>query len=201
MHWKTKAIDEPTVFATANHTGLPIPIARALALRGHHRPDEIEAFLDPRLGDLSDPFLLPDMQKAVSRLWKAIAASETITVFGDYDVDGTTAVSLVYSFFKEHFKVIDYYIPDRYEEGYGISQKGIDFAAEGGFSLVIALDCGIKAVERIEYAGKKGVEFIICDHHNPGEGVPNAVAVLDPKQPGCNYPYKDLSGCGVGKPL
>jgi single-stranded-DNA-specific exonuclease len=122
-------------------------------------------------------------------------------VYGDYDVDGTTAVSLIYSFFKDHFKAIDYYIPDRYDEGYGISTKGIDYAAQQGFSLIIALDCGIKAVDKVQYAKEKGIEFIICDHHNPGEVIPDAAAVLDPKQDGCSYPYKELSGCGVGLKL
>lgn len=138
------------------------------------------------------------MDKAIQRIDAAIANNEKVLIYGDYDVDGTTAVSLVYSFFNKYIKQIDYYIPDRYKEGYGISFAGIDFAAENNFSLIIALDCGIKAVDKIEYANKKGVDFIICDHHLPGEIIPAAVAVLDPKQSDCPYPYKELSGCGIG---
>jgi len=141
---------------------------------------------------------MKDMDAAIQRINEAIHSGEKVMIYGDYDVDGTTAVSLVYSFFKNYFKSIDYYIPDRYDEGYGISKKGIDLAAKGGFSLIIALDCGIKAVEKIEYARSKGIEFVICDHHNPGDEIPKAVAVLDPKQHDCPYPYKELSGCGVG---
>ena len=144
---------------------------------------------------------MKDMDVAIQRIQEAIQSGEKVLIYGDYDVDGTTAVALVYSFFKDHFKDIDYYIPDRYDEGYGVSLKGIDYAAQHGISLVIALDCGIKAVEKIDYARKKGIEFIICDHHNPGEVFPDAVAVLDPKQEDCHYPYKELSGCGVGLKL
>ncbi|MCK4879605.1 MAG: single-stranded-DNA-specific exonuclease RecJ, partial [Bacteroidales bacterium] len=158
-------------------------------------------FFRPDLSNLHDPFLMKDMDRAIQRILEAIQAGEKVMIYGDYDVDGTTAVALVYSCFKDHFKDIDYYIPDRYDEGYGISFKGIDYAAEHGFSLIIALDCGIKAVDKIDYAGEKGVDFIICDHHNPGDKIPNAVAVLDPKQEGCSYPYKELSGCGVGLKL
>ncbi len=141
------------------------------------------------------------MDLAIERIQEAIQEGEKVMIYGDYDVDGTTAVALVYSYFKDYFKDIDYYIPDRYDEGYGISIKGIDYAAQKGFSLIIALDCGIKAVDKIDYAREKGVEFIICDHHNPGDQIPDAVAVLDAKQEGCPYPYKDLSGCGVGLKL
>ena len=155
-------------------------------------------FFRPDLANLHDPFLMKDMDVAVQRILDAIQAGEKVLIYGDYDVDGTTAVALVYSFFKDHFKDIDYYIPDRYDEGYGVSQKGIDYASEHGISLIIALDCGIKAVDKIDYARGKGIEFIICDHHNPGDRIPDAAAVLDPKQEGCPYPYKELSGCGVG---
>jgi single-stranded-DNA-specific exonuclease len=141
------------------------------------------------------------MDVAIDRIQDAIRTGEKVMIYGDYDVDGTTAVALVYSYFKDHFKDIDYYIPDRYNEGYGVSKKGIDHAAQHGFSLIIALDCGIKAVDKVDYAREKGIEFIICDHHNPGDKIPDAVAVLDPKQSGCNYPYKELSGCGVGLKL
>ena len=177
------------------------PLAQLLVQRGITTFDEAKSFFRPDLANLHDPFLMKDMDVAIQRINEAIHSGEKVMIYGDYDVDGTTAVSLVYSFFKDYFKTIDYYIPDRYDEGYGISQKGIDLAAEGGFSLVIALDCGIKAVEKIEYARNLGVDFIICDHHNPGDQIPDAVAVLDPKQPGCSYPYKELSGCGVGLKL
>jgi single-stranded-DNA-specific exonuclease len=160
--------------------------------------EEARSFFRPELSQLHDPFLMKDMDVAVDRITEAVRSGEKVMIYGDYDVDGTTAVSLVYSFFRDHFKAIDYYIPDRYDEGYGISKKGIDHAAQRGYSLVIALDCGIKAVETMDYALSRGIEFIICDHHNPGEVLPRAVAVLDPKQEGCSYPYEELSGCGVG---
>ncbi len=160
--------------------------------------DEIKTFFRPELSQLHDPFKMKGMNVAIDRIDKAIANKEKILIYGDYDVDGTTAVSVVYRFFKTHTDQIAYYIPDRYAEGYGISFKGIDFAKENGFSLIIALDCGIKAVDKIEYANERKVDFIICDHHLPGETIPKAVAVLDPKQPDCNYPYKELSGAGIG---
>ncbi|RLD64983.1 MAG: single-stranded-DNA-specific exonuclease RecJ, partial [Bacteroidetes bacterium] len=173
-------------------------IANMLVQRGMETFDEAKAFFRPELDHLHDPYLMKDMDKAIARLNRALEKNEKILVYGDYDVDGTTSVALVYSFIKEIHSNIDYYIPDRYSEGYGISFKGIDFADENDFDLVIALDCGIKAVEKIEYANKKGVDFVICDHHNPGENIPQAVAVLDPKRKDCAYPYKELSGCGVG---
>jgi single-stranded-DNA-specific exonuclease len=141
---------------------------------------------------------MTDMEKAVVRIEEAISRGEKILVFGDYDVDGTTAVSVVYSFFKKLYDQLEYYIPDRYMEGYGISFKGIDYAAENGFTLIIALDCGIKSVDKIAYANERSIDFIICDHHLPGEELPDAVAILDPKRPDCEYPYKELSGCGIG---
>jgi single-stranded-DNA-specific exonuclease len=193
--------DEDLVASLSMDLGIDRPLAHLLIQRGIRNYDEARTFFRPDLANLHDPFLMKDMEVAVERIQDAIRSGEKVMVYGDYDVDGTTAVSLVYSFFKDHFSTIDYYIPDRYEEGYGVSLKGIDHAAEQGFSLVIALDCGIKAVDKIEYARSKGIEFIICDHHNPGEKVPDAVAVLDPKQEGCNYPYKELSGCGVGLKL
>jgi len=173
-------------------------IARLLVQRGIKTFNEAKAFFRPRLSDLHDPFLMKDMEKAVARLELAIANQEKVLVYGDYDVDGTTSVALMYTFLKPRFEHIEYYIPDRYSEGYGISPKSIDYAADNGFSLVIALDCGIKAVDKISDARQRGLDFVICDHHNPDEEVPPAVAVLDPKQPDCNYPYKELSGCGVG---
>jgi len=173
-------------------------IARLLVQRGIKTYNEAKAFFRPRLSDLHDPFLMKDMERAVERLEQAIGNQEKVIVYGDYDVDGTTSVALMYLFLKERIKEIEYYIPDRYSEGYGISPKSIDYAVENGYTLVVALDCGIKAVEKIAKAKERGLDFIICDHHNPGEVVPPAVAVLDPKQPECNYPYKELSGCGVG---
>jgi single-stranded-DNA-specific exonuclease len=160
--------------------------------------DSIQSFFNPDLALLHDPFLMQDMQKAVTRLKTAIENNERILVYGDYDVDGTSSVALVYSFLKKFTENIDYYIPDRITEGYGISFQSIDFAADNDFSLVIALDCGIKANEKIEYANSKSIDFIICDHHNPGDELPDAIAILDPKREDCNYPFKELCGCGVG---
>ena len=173
-------------------------IARLLVQRGIKTYNEAKAFFRPRLSDLHDPFLMKDMDKAVERLERAVNNQEKVIVYGDYDVDGTTSVALMYQFLKQRINHIEYYIPDRYSEGYGISPKSIDYAVDNGFTLVVALDCGIKAVEKIAKAKERGLDFIICDHHNPGKEVPDAAAVLDPKQPGCNYPYKELSGCGVG---
>lgn len=173
-------------------------IARLLIQRGIKTFNEAKSFFRPRLSDLHDPFLMKDMDKAVLRLEQAISFQEKVLIYGDYDVDGTTSVAMIYSFLKSRLTHIDYYIPDRYTEGYGISPQSINYASDNGYSLVIALDCGIKAVEKIARAKELGLDFIICDHHNPDEEVPYAAAVLDPKQPDCNYPYKDLSGCGVG---
>ncbi len=173
-------------------------LANLLVQRGIKTFDEARDFFRPSLTNLHDPFLMKDMDKAVDRLETAIHNNEKILVYGDYDVDGTTSVALMYSFLKKLYRNMDYYIPDRYTEGYGISMRGIDYAAEQKISLVIALDCGIKAVEKIDYARQKGVDFIVCDHHTPGKTIPRAVAVLDPKREDCSYPYKDLSGCGVG---
>jgi len=155
-------------------------------------------FFRPNFDLLHDPFLMRDMDKAISRIERAIGNKEKILIYGDYDVDGTTAVSVVYSFFRDFHSGLEFYIPDRYLEGYGISFKGIDYAAENGFSLIIALDCGIKAIEKVKYAHSKGIDFIIGDHHLPGNTIPDAVAVLDPKRSDCPYPYKELSGCGIG---
>ena len=173
-------------------------IAKLLVQRGITSFEEAKQFFRPELSQLYNPFLMKDMEMAVGRLEIAIKNNEKILIYGDYDVDGTTAVATVYSFFKKIHTNIGYYIPDRYNEGYGISYKGIDYAAENNFSLVVALDCGIKAVEKIDYANDKNVDFIICDHHTPGEMLPEAVAVLDPKRNDCNYPFNELSGCGVG---
>ncbi len=173
-------------------------LANLLVQRNITTVDEAKKFFRPSLDDLHDPFLMKDMDKAIERLKRAFANQEKILIYGDYDVDGTTAVSLLYSFFRNHYSNIDFYIPDRYAEGYGISFQGIDFAEKHKFSLIIALDCGIKAVEKVKYAKSKNIDFIICDHHLPGDVIPDAIAVLDPKRPDCSYPFKELSGCGVG---
>ena len=180
--------------------------ARMLVVRGIQTADEARAFVRPSLDKLHDPFLMKDMDKAVERLHQAITQGEKILIYGDYDVDGTTAVALMYRFLeairREGYEAkgaeIDYYIPDRYTEGYGVSQQGIDYAAEQGCGLIITLDCGIKAVEKVAYAKSKGIDVIVCDHHTPGDELPDAVAVLNMKRHDCPYPYKDLSGCGVG---
>ncbi len=169
-----------------------------LLKRGISTFEEAKNFFRPSFEHLHDPFLMKDMEKAVDRVILAHEKGEKIVVYGDYDVDGTTAVSLVYSFLRRFHKKIEFYIPDRYKEGYGISYIGIDAAVKNKSTLMIALDCGIKAVEKVDYAKKKGLDIIICDHHRPGDKVPDAAAVLDPKQPDCPYPFKDLSGCGVG---
>jgi len=173
-------------------------VAHLLVLRGITTFEEAKSFFRPEISHLHDPFLMKNMQKAVDRIQTVIANGEKVLVYGDYDVDGTTSVAMMYSFLKKKVKEIEYYIPCRYDEGYGISLKGIDYAKENDFALIIALDCGIRAVNQVDYANEKGVDFIICDHHNPGEKVPKALAILNPKQIDCNYPYKELSGCGVG---
>ncbi|MFN0049248.1 MAG: single-stranded-DNA-specific exonuclease RecJ [Cytophagales bacterium] len=177
-------------------------LAKLLVQRNIVDFDIAKAYFRPSLDMLHDPFLMRDMDKAVDRLTKAIISKEKILVFGDYDVDGTTSVASVYHFLKNHTGILPenlaFYIPDRYGEGYGISTKGIDYASENGFSLIISLDCGIKSIEKIDYASSKNIDFIICDHHNPGVEIPKAYAVLDPKRADCQYPYKELSGCGVG---
>ena len=173
-------------------------VAHLLVLRGITTFEEAKLFFRPEISHLHDPFLMKNMQKAVDRIQTVISNGEKVLVYGDYDVDGTTSVAMMYSFLKKKVKEIEYYIPCRYDEGYGISLKGIDYAKDNNFALIIALDCGIRAVNQVDYANKKGVDFIICDHHNPGEKVPEAVAILNPKQIDCDYPYKELSGCGVG---
>jgi single-stranded-DNA-specific exonuclease len=173
-------------------------LVKLMVQRGIRSVEEARVHFRPELSQLHDPFLMKNMDKAVNRLTEAIDRGEKILVYGDYDVDGTTAVASMYSFLRELTPHVAYYLPDRYTEGYGISTAGIDFAKANGFGLIIALDCGIKAVEKIDYASSLGIDFIICDHHTPGETLPRAVAVLDPKQSDCPYPYKELSGCGVG---
>ncbi len=173
-------------------------VASLLIQRGIETFDQARQFFRPTLQDLHDPYLMKDMEKAVERIEKAIENQENILVFGDYDVDGTTAVSLVSSYLKTYYPNVATYIPDRYDEGYGISYKGIDFADDNQFSLIIALDCGIKSIDHVAYAKERNIDFIICDHHRPGDILPNAVAVLDPKRDDCNYPYDELCGCGIG---
>jgi single-stranded-DNA-specific exonuclease len=173
-------------------------IGNLLVQRGIETFEDAKHFFRPTLAELHDPFLMKDMDLAVARIQKAIANDENILVFGDYDVDGTTSVALVSSYLKSYYPNVATYIPDRYDEGYGVSYKGIDFAEDNGFSLIIALDCGVKAVDKVAYALEKGVDFVICDHHRPGPELPKAVAVLDPKRDDCSYPFKELCGCGVG---
>lgn len=199
MRWTLQAKPSTT---TVNHLkkvlGVNSTVASLLAQRGIKTYEEAKRFFRPALDDLHDPFLMKDMQNAIDRIQVAIANNETIMIYGDYDVDGTTAVALVSSFLLSIYPNVTTYIPDRYDEGYGISYKGIDYADDNGISLIIALDCGIKAIDKVAYAKEKRIDFIICDHHRPGNQIPNAVAVLDPKQEDCNYPYDELSGCGVG---
>ncbi len=180
--------------------GLSPAVCLLMVQRGISTDKEVQQFLNPSLKDLHDPFLFPDMQKAVDRLNLALGNKERIMIYGDYDVDGTTAVSLVYKFLEQNSwkSNLDYYIPDRYDEGYGISNKGINYAKETGVSLIIALDCGIKAIEKIAYAKSLGIDFIVCDHHMPDDTLPDAVAILDAKREDSVYPYEHLSGCGVG---
>lgn len=182
----------------ARETGIHPVLGRLLFDRGFRDPAEAKRFFRPQLSDLHDPFLMNDMQEAVDRINAAMGRKERVLVYGDYDVDGCTAVALVYKFLRQFYSNVDFYIPDRYEEGYGISKKGIDFAAESGVKLIIVLDCGIKAVEEIAYAKEQGIDFIICDHHVPDEVLPCAVAILNPKRRDNRYPYTHLSGCGVG---
>lgn len=173
-------------------------LANLLINRGITDFEQAKEYFRPNLSQLHDPFLMKDMDRAVERIQKAINRGEKILIYGDYDVDGTTAVALVYSFLIKFYPHVAFYIPDRYKEGYGISEKGVQYAAENGFKLIIALDCGIKAIEKVRLAKNLGVDFIICDHHNPGDTLPDAVAVLDAKRKDCTYPFKELSGCGVG---
>ncbi len=193
-----KTTDKEAVKQLSSALNISERLSSLLVQRGVKTYDQAKRFFRPSLKYLHDPFLMKDMDKAVNRILQAHENGEKIMVYGDYDVDGTTAVALLYSFLKRFHKKIEFYIPDRYKEGYGISYTGIDFAIKQGASLLITLDCGIKAVEKVDYAREKGLEVIICDHHRPGDTIPAATAVLDPKQPDCHYPYKDLSGCGVG---
>ncbi|MEA4983372.1 MAG: single-stranded-DNA-specific exonuclease RecJ [Paludibacter sp.] len=199
--WIIKTLDEQQIEiknTLAEVLNISPILAQLLIQRGICTFEDARNFFRPDFANLHDPFLMADMEKAVNRLTDAIQDNEKILIYGDYDVDGTTSVSLVYKFIKKFYSNVDFYIPDRYNEGYGISIQGIDFAHKNGIKLIIALDCGIKAVEKIKYANDLNIDFIICDHHTPDLELPNAVAVLDPKRPDCPYPYKHLSGCGVG---
>jgi len=197
--WEIKdKADNEIVMKLSRALNISTLLANLLAQRGVKNFDEARSFFRPKLVQLHDPFLMKDMDKAIYRIEKALRNREKILVWGDYDVDGTTAVALVYTFLKSIYKDVGFYIPDRYSEGYGVSVAGVDFARENHYSLIIALDCGIKAVENIGYAYDKGIDFIIVDHHRPGDELPNAFAILDPKRNDCNYPYKELSGCGLG---
>lgn len=199
MRWNLKPKPNPDkVTQLANSLGVDKVIAGLLVQRGIGTFEQARSFFRPSLEDLHDPFLMKDMDKAVARIESAISNKENILVFGDYDVDGTTAVSLVSSYLKSYYPNVDTYIPDRYKEGYGISEAGIDYADDNSCSLIIALDCGIKSIDKVEYAKAKGIDFVICDHHRPGDELPDAVAVLDPKRTDCTYPYDELCGCGVG---
>lgn len=193
-----KEADSEVIERLASALDVSKTLANLLGQRGTETFEQAKQFFRPSLEQLHDPFLMKDMDKAVNRITQAFNNGEKVVVYGDYDVDGTTAVALVYSFLKQIHRKLEFYIPDRYEEGYGISYKGIDHAISNGIKLMITLDCGIKAVEKVEYAKQRGLDVIIGDHHRPGDKVPDAVAVLDAKQDDCPYPFKELSGCGVG---
>lgn len=190
--------DRSKVDQLSAELGIDRVLSELLVQRGVETFEQARSFFRPSLDHLHDPFLMKDMDVAVERLHKAVSSGEKILVYGDYDVDGTTAVALVYSFILRFTPNVDFYIPDRYDEGYGVSLKGIDWASQNGFKLIITLDCGIKAIEKVEYARERGIDVIICDHHLPEDELPKAVAVLDPKREDCSYPFDDLSGCGVG---
>ena len=199
MRWTLKPKPEPSKVEDLKKALQVNDIVATLLLqRGIDSYEVAKTFFRPSFEELHDPFLMKDMGKAVTRIETAIAQGESIMVYGDYDVDGTTSVALMSSYLKTRINSVATYIPDRYDEGYGISYKGIDFAHDNDFSLIIALDCGVKAIDKVKYANEKGIDFIICDHHRPGDNLPDAVAVLDPKRDDCEYPFKELCGCGVG---
>ncbi len=196
--WEITTVDEAQVAALQKVLKINPILCRLLVQRGITTYEAAFEFFRPKLTHLHDPFLMKDMDKAIDRIERAIENQEKILVYGDYDVDGSTAVALVFSFFRKTYSNIGHYQPDRYAEGYGISYQSIDFAAEHGYSLIIALDCGIKAMDKVVYAKEKSIDYIICDHHLPEDEIPDAIAVLDPKRPDCEYPYKELCGCGIG---
>jgi len=197
--WVFQTIPEPTaVVSLANAVGIDSSIAALLVQKGVTNFDQAKDYFRPSLDDLHDPFTMKDMDRAVGRLLQAIDNQEEILIYGDYDVDGVTSVSLVYGFLKQYHNKLRFYIPDRYKEGYGVSKQAINWASEAGISLIITLDCGIKAIDCIQQAKEAGIDVIVCDHHEPGDTLPPAWAILDPKQKACPYPFKELSGCGVG---
>ena len=196
--WTIKKADQEKANKLAGELSIPQLLGQLLVQRGIENFDQAKSFFRPSLEKLYDPFLMKGMQNAVERISKALEKKEKILIYGDYDVDGTCSVAMVYHFLSSYSDELEYYIPDRYDEGYGLSDKGVDYAIENDFSLVIILDCGIKSVAKIKRASEANVDFIICDHHLPGEEIPPAIAVLDPKQEDCSYPYKELCGCGVG---
>ncbi|MDO5970383.1 single-stranded-DNA-specific exonuclease RecJ [Flavivirga aquimarina] len=199
MRWTLRPKPEDTKIKALQKALQIDPVLATLLLqRGIETYDQAKAFFRPSLDDLHDPYLMKDMDRAVARIEKAIANNENILIYGDYDVDGTTSVALMSTYLKTRYSQIHTYIPNRYDEGYGVSYKGINFALENDFTLIITLDCGIKSVEKVAFAKEKGIDFIICDHHRPGKDIPKAAAVLDPKREDCEYPYKELCGCGVG---
>ncbi len=196
--WNIQNLDTKQVKQLAEELGVNEIVAHLLVLRGITNYEDAKKFFRPQISHLHNPFLMKGMQNAVDRIELALKKGEKILIYGDYDVDGTTSVSMMFCFLSRFTDKIGYYIPDRYDEGYGISFKGIDFAQTEEYSLIIALDCGIRAVKQIEYASVKEIDFIICDHHTPGVNIPRAISILNPKQEDCNYPFKELSGCGVG---
>ena len=199
MHWTiNQNSDQKIINQLSNELSVDTTLAALLVNRGIVSFDDAKNFFRPKLEHLHNPFLMMDMDIAIKRIDQAISNKEHILIYGDYDVDGTTAVSLVFSYLKTHTQNLATYIPDRYEEGYGISYQGIDFADDNNITLIIALDCGIKAIEKVSYASEKGIDFIIGDHHKPGLEIPKALAVLNPKRKDCQYPYKELCGCGIG---
>ena len=199
MRWTIKPKPEQKdIDALSKALNVDDLVSQLLLQRGITNYDEAKKFFRPQLSDLHDPFLMKDMNLAVQRIEKAIANNENILVYGDYDVDGTTSVALLSSYLLTYYPNVATYIPDRYDEGYGVSYKGIDFAEDNDFSLIITLDCGVKAIDKVTYAKEKNIDFVICDHHRPGENLPDAIAVLDPKRADCTYPYDELCGCGVG---
>lgn len=196
--WRIHNVDEAKVGSLQKELKIHPVLCRVLVQRGIDSFEKARDFFRPQLSQLHDPFLMKDMHRAVARILRAFSSGESVLVFGDYDVDGTTAVACLYQFLKKQYPPTEFYIPHRYREGYGISKAGIDYARENGFTLIISLDCGIKSVELIRYAADLGIDFIVCDHHLPEEELPPAVAILNPKQKDCTYPYKELCGCGVG---
>ncbi len=199
MRWKIKsAPNSNEVDHLSKALQIDLNLAKLLVQRNIHTFEQAKHFFRPNLNDLHDPYLMKDMDLAVERIEGAVNNNENILIYGDYDVDGTTSVSLVYTYLISMYPNVATYIPDRYNEGYGISYQGIDFTSDNNIPLIIALDCGIKAIDKVEYANSKNIDFIICDHHRPGKEIPNAVAVLDPKREDCNYPYDELCGCGIG---